>query len=68
MSCNDVGRVSATCDPSRGAAAIGVAVQSRAVIFDLTDEQAAIQGLARDFARQEVKPAAEELDREKRFP
>jgi short-chain 2-methylacyl-CoA dehydrogenase len=39
-----------------------------AVIFDLTDEQAAIQRLARDFARQEVKPVAEELDREKRFP
>jgi alkylation response protein AidB-like acyl-CoA dehydrogenase len=38
------------------------------VNFDLTDEQTAIQRLARDFARQEVKPVAEELDREKRFP
>ncbi len=36
--------------------------------FDLTDEQAAIQRLARDFAQGEVKPVAEELDREKRFP
>jgi short-chain 2-methylacyl-CoA dehydrogenase len=36
--------------------------------FDLTDEQAAIQRLARDFAEAEVKPVAEELDREKRFP
>jgi alkylation response protein AidB-like acyl-CoA dehydrogenase len=38
------------------------------VNFDLTDEQAAIQRLARDFAQGEVKPVAEELDREKRFP
>jgi short-chain 2-methylacyl-CoA dehydrogenase len=37
-------------------------------VFDMTDEQAAIQRLARDFAQQEVKPIAEELDREKRFP
>ena len=36
--------------------------------FDLNDEQAAIQRLARDFAQGEVKPVAEELDREKRFP
>ena len=37
-------------------------------VVDLTDEQAAIQRLARDFAEQEVKPVAEALDREKRFP
>ncbi len=37
-------------------------------MFDLSDEQAAIQRLVRDFAQQEVKPVAEELDREKRFP
>jgi alkylation response protein AidB-like acyl-CoA dehydrogenase len=36
--------------------------------FDLTDEQRAIQRLARDFAQNEVKPVAEELDKEKRFP
>jgi short/branched chain acyl-CoA dehydrogenase len=36
--------------------------------FDLTDEQEAIRRLARDFAEGEVRPAAEELDREKRFP
>jgi short-chain 2-methylacyl-CoA dehydrogenase len=36
--------------------------------FDLTDEQRAIRQLARDFAEGEVKPVAEELDKEKRFP
>jgi short/branched chain acyl-CoA dehydrogenase len=36
--------------------------------FDLTDEQKNIQRLARDFAQQQVKPAAEELDRTKSFP
>jgi short-chain 2-methylacyl-CoA dehydrogenase len=44
-------------------------VPSRAAVhFDLTDEQRAIQRLVRDFAQGEVKPLAEELDREKRFP
>jgi short/branched chain acyl-CoA dehydrogenase len=37
-------------------------------MFDLTDEQQEIQRLARDFARAEVRPVAEELDREHRFP
>jgi alkylation response protein AidB-like acyl-CoA dehydrogenase len=37
-------------------------------MFDLTDEQLDIQRLARDFANGEVKPVAEELDREHRFP
>jgi alkylation response protein AidB-like acyl-CoA dehydrogenase len=36
--------------------------------FDLTDEQAQIQRLVRDFADQEVRPVAAELDREHRFP
>ncbi|MEA2497234.1 MAG: short-chain 2-methylacyl-CoA dehydrogenase [Thermoleophilaceae bacterium] len=36
--------------------------------FDLTDEHKNIQRLARDFAQQEVKPVAEELDRTKSFP
>jgi short-chain 2-methylacyl-CoA dehydrogenase len=36
--------------------------------FDLTDEQKAIQSLCREFARDEVAPAAEALDREARFP
>ncbi|HKP88758.1 MAG TPA: acyl-CoA dehydrogenase family protein [Thermoleophilaceae bacterium] len=36
--------------------------------FDLTDEQRDIQRLVRDFADGEVRPVAEELDREKRFP
>jgi short-chain 2-methylacyl-CoA dehydrogenase len=36
--------------------------------FDLTDEQKAIQSLAREFARDEVKPRAEEMDRTESFP
>jgi short/branched chain acyl-CoA dehydrogenase len=36
--------------------------------FDLSSEQKLIQSTVRDFARQEVAPVAEELDREKRFP
>ena len=36
--------------------------------LDLSDEQREIQRLVRDFADQEVRPLAEELDREKRFP
>jgi short/branched chain acyl-CoA dehydrogenase len=36
--------------------------------FDLSDEQKAIQELARDFAQNEVKPRAEEMDREEAFP
>jgi len=36
--------------------------------FDLTDEQLSIQRLVHDFADQEVRPVAEELDREHRFP
>src|SRR3954462_12119564 len=36
--------------------------------FDLSDEHRLIQSTVRDFAIQEVKPVAEELDREKRFP
>src|SRR5271154_1016542 len=36
--------------------------------FDLTDEQKAIQSLAREFARDEVRPRAEEMDREEAFP
>jgi short-chain 2-methylacyl-CoA dehydrogenase len=45
-----------------------VIVDSAAVNFDLSDEQAQIRRLARDFADGEVRPVAEELDREKRFP
>ncbi len=41
---------------------------TRPMDFDLTDEQQAIQRLARDFAEGEVRPVAEELDRDKRFP
>ena len=36
--------------------------------FDLSDEQGDIQRLVREFADGEVRPVAEELDREKRFP
>jgi short-chain 2-methylacyl-CoA dehydrogenase len=38
------------------------------VNFELSDEQRLLRDTVRDFARQEVKPVAEELDREKRFP
>ena len=36
--------------------------------FDLSEEQRAVRELCRDFAREVVAPAAEELDREHRFP
>ncbi|HTX03598.1 MAG TPA: acyl-CoA dehydrogenase family protein [Candidatus Acidoferrales bacterium] len=36
--------------------------------FDLTEEQKAIQALCRDFAREEVAPRAEEMDRKEEFP
>jgi butyryl-CoA dehydrogenase len=37
-------------------------------IIELTDEQQMIQDVARDFAQNEIKPVAGELDREGRFP
>src|SRR3954468_22978365 len=40
----------------------------RGLMFDLTDEQLAIQRLTRDFAEGEIKPIAEEIDRDHRFP
>ena len=36
--------------------------------FDLSDEQRLIRDTVRDFARAEVAPVAEELDRTKSFP
>jgi short/branched chain acyl-CoA dehydrogenase len=36
--------------------------------FELSDEQRLLRDTVRDFARGEVAPAAEELDRTKRFP
>src|SRR6476619_4302710 len=36
--------------------------------FELTDEQKLLRDTVRDFARQEVRPVAEELDRTKSFP
>ena len=36
--------------------------------FDLTDEQIAISRLDREFATDEVRPRAEEMDREEAFP
>jgi butyryl-CoA dehydrogenase len=36
--------------------------------FDLTDEQRAIQSLCRDFAREKVRPRAEEIDAKEEFP
>jgi short/branched chain acyl-CoA dehydrogenase len=36
--------------------------------FDLSDEQRLLRDTVRDFARQEIAPVAEELDRTKSFP
>ena len=36
--------------------------------FDLSEEQRAIQALCREFARDEVAPRAEEMDRNEEFP
>ena len=36
--------------------------------FDITDEQRAIHSLAREFAREEVRVRAGEMDRNERFP
>jgi short-chain 2-methylacyl-CoA dehydrogenase len=36
--------------------------------FDLTSEQRLLRDTVREFARQEIAPVAEDLDREKRFP
>jgi short-chain 2-methylacyl-CoA dehydrogenase len=38
------------------------------MLFDLDDDTRLLQSTVRDFARQEVAPAAEELDRTKAFP
>jgi short-chain 2-methylacyl-CoA dehydrogenase len=49
---------------ARGAAdSIGAAM-----LFELSDDQRDIQRLARDLADKEVRPVAEDLDREHRFP
>ena len=39
-----------------------------AMDFELSDEQRLLRDTVRDFARQEVAPVAEELDRTKAFP
>jgi alkylation response protein AidB-like acyl-CoA dehydrogenase len=38
------------------------------MIFEFTDEQKAVQQMARDFAESKVAPLAAELDRESRYP
>lgn len=63
-------------NPRKAGAGLGLRVWPRRagytiaalVDFDLTDEQAAIRRLARDFADGEVRPVAAELDRTKSFP
>lgn len=40
----------------------------RPIDFEPTDEQRLLRDTVREFAREEVAPVAEELDREKRFP
>jgi alkylation response protein AidB-like acyl-CoA dehydrogenase len=39
-----------------------------AMNFDLTSEQRRWRDLARDFAGGEIRPRAEQLDREQKFP
>jgi len=51
-----------------GTLGTGCIVSSRGVDFDLTDEQRLLQRTVREFAREEIAPVAEELDRDKRFP
>ena len=46
----------------------GRVVHSARMDFDLSDEQRLLRDTVRDFARQEVAPVAEELDRTKSFP
>jgi alkylation response protein AidB-like acyl-CoA dehydrogenase len=36
--------------------------------FELTDEQRMVQAMAREFAESEIRPIADEIDREGRFP
>ena len=36
--------------------------------FELTEEQKMVQAMARDFADQEIKPKAQELDQTERHP
>src|SRR3954471_6887615 len=38
------------------------------MLFDLSDDHRLLQETVRDFARNEVAPVAEEIDRDKRFP
>ena len=38
------------------------------VDFELNDEQKELQKLARDFAKKEILPVAEEHDRDSKFP
>jgi short-chain 2-methylacyl-CoA dehydrogenase len=51
-----------------GRACRGRTVRSRAVDFELSDEQRLLRDTVREFARGEVAPVAEELDRTKAFP
>ena len=54
---------------AEGAAAQeGGSLGSAQSISSLTDEQRLLRDTVRDFAREEVAPVAEELDRTKRFP
>ena len=41
---------------------------TEAALFELSEEQRMIQSVARDFAEKEVRPIAEAIDREARFP
>jgi alkylation response protein AidB-like acyl-CoA dehydrogenase len=61
-----VARVRAQNSPARGAER--KRSEWRAMNFDLPDDTRLLQETVRDFARQEVAPVAEELDRTKSFP
>src|SRR5919108_2728488 len=78
--CGEPGRGNA---PARVAASQGTALVTRAAVrdllspaatirrpmnFELTPEQQDVRRLVREFAEQEVRPVAEELDRTKSFP
>jgi len=45
-----------------------VNTSTEAALFELSEEQRMIQSVARDFAEKEVRPIAEAIDREARFP
>mmetsp|Transcript_6592 Transcript_6592/g.16628 ORF Transcript_6592/g.16628 Transcript_6592/m.16628 type:complete len:422 (-) Transcript_6592:97-1362(-) len=58
----------AACTLARTLPPVQRALYSTGVSFELTDEQKAIQHLAREFSRNEIIPVAAELDRTMEYP